>query len=100
MHENINYDVLFDEVESILNTPRGDFEGARQKLLDALDFENPILEPGKKQVGFSFGNIVEETLFYKRFNQNQTRWHRSLLPISSSTRDCKISHSRKCFKNS
>lgn len=71
MHENINYDVLFDEVESILNTPRGDFEGARQKLLDALDFENPILEPGKKQVGFSFGNIVEETLFYKRFNRDQ-----------------------------
>ena len=69
MEQEINYEDLFDEVVSILNTPRGDYESARNKLLNALEIENPIIEPNSLNTAFSFTNIVERTLFEKRFNQ-------------------------------
>jgi tetratricopeptide (TPR) repeat protein len=69
MEQEINYEDLFDEVVSILNTPRGDYESARNKLLNALEIENQIIEPNSLNTAFSFTNIVERTLFEKRFNQ-------------------------------
>lgn len=68
MEQEINYESLFDEVLTIINTPRGDFEKARNMLIEALEMENPIIEPNKSNISFSFINIVDRTLFEKRFN--------------------------------
>jgi tetratricopeptide (TPR) repeat protein len=69
MEQEINYESLFDEVLTIVNTPRGDFEKARNMLIEALEIENPIIEPNSLNTAFSFLNIVERTLFEKRFNK-------------------------------
>ena len=60
MEQEINYESLFDEVLTIVNTPRGDFEKARNMLIEALEIENPIIEPNSLNTAFSFLNIVEK----------------------------------------
>ena len=61
----------FDEIDralEIINTPRGDFEEARNILQNIIDEVTPIIDPGVKII--SVNNIIEYYMFNNRFNKS------------------------------
>ena len=61
----------FDEIDralEIINTPRGDFEEARNILQNIIDEVTPIIDPGVKLI--SVNNIIEYYMFNNRFNKS------------------------------
>ena len=62
----------FDEIDralEIINTPRGDFEEARNILQNIIDEVTPIIDPGVKII--SVNNIIEYYMFNNRFNKSE-----------------------------